>query len=195
MRRGFTLIEMLVTVAIMALLALSVGNSILSFFKAERVASGESYSAAAAQGALGAIVSSVRGMSYGADGEYPIVSMSQNALTFFADNGPGGASQKFTFQITGTSLLESIVTASGNPPAYTGKPVTEDIVDGVQNASLGKPLFQYFDANGNVINDFSKTASTSSLVVTLEVGGNAAQPSWKPYEMTSWVIPRNLRSR
>ena len=195
MQRGFTLIEMLVTVAIMALLAISVGDSILSLFKAETAASNGSYSTASAQGALGAMVGLVREMNYGINGQYPIVSMSGNSLTFLSDNGNGSASKRFTFQLIGASLVESVTSSSGNPPQYSGTPIISEIADDVQNIPLGLSLFHYFDAAGNEITDFSKMASTSSILIDLNIGTGIVQtPGYKAYTLQSLATLRNLRS-
>lgn len=190
--RGFTFIEMIVVVGIVALLSIVMGDSVLMFFKAEESTSSQSNSITAAQGAFDAIVKNLREADYGADGSYPIVSMATSSLTFFSDSGNGGAAQRITFKVFRTSLLESIVNPSGTPPAYPVVSSSITIADNVQNFSQNKALFHYFDSAGNEITDFSQVTAVTSVLVTLPVTSDIKR--FPTHQFQSSVTLRNLRS-
>jgi type II secretory pathway pseudopilin PulG len=183
---------MIVVVGIVAILSIAVGDSVLMFFKAEESAANQSSSIIMAQGAFDAMVRDVRAANYGADGSYPIASMSADSLTFFSPTGANGPVQRLTFQVSGTSLLESITRPSGNPPAYPAAPSASDIADSVQNLTRNVALFRYFDSAGNEITDFSRTAAVASVLVTLQV--NSTINPLSTYTLQSSVTLRNLRS-
>lgn len=190
--RGFTLIEMLVVIFVVAIISIVIGDSVLSFFKAAEFATGRAGSVSAAQGALDTIVQSVRGSTYGADGSYPIASISPYSLTVFADSGPNSATERITFFVSGTSLFKSVIDPTGNPPWYSiAASTTADIADGIENAAIGPALFTYYDAAGNEITDFSHVSDVASVFVNLLSQSSTSTPV---YTLQSYVTLRNLEN-
>jgi prepilin-type N-terminal cleavage/methylation domain-containing protein len=189
--RGFTFIEMLVVVALVGVLSIAIGDSTLSFFKANYSSSGQSNSVTAAQGALDAIVRDLRQADYGADGSYPIISITPNSMKFFSGTNSNGLSRRITIQLSGTSLMEIITDPSGTPPTYSGVAAGRNMADNVQNVPLGKPLFRYFDSSGNEITDFSQITSVASVAVTVSV--NADPKRLREFTLQSSATLRNLR--
>lgn len=190
--RGFTFIEMVVVVAIVSILSLVVGDSVLMFFKAEQTTANQSNALIAAQGAFDGMIQTLREADYGADGSYPIVSMATSSLTFFSNSGTSGATQRLTFAASSFSILESISNPSGTPPAYPTFSSKIPIADGIQNFSQDIPLFRYFDSLGNEITDFSQVSAVASILVTLPVSSDVRR--FPIHQFQSLVTLRNLRN-
>ena len=191
MRRAFTLVETLVTVAIIAALSIAIGDAILYFYRAEETAALQSDTVRTARGAFDSMVRDIREASYGADGSQPIASMSGYALTFFADTNNDGSSDRISYRVSGTSLFKSITLPSGNPPFYSGwiDSSTASIAEGVRNLADGHILFRYYDAAGNEITDYSRTADVASVLIRFIVREN---PTRAPeFTLESTVTLRN----
>lgn len=192
MRRGFTLVETLVTVAIIAALSIAIGDAIVYFYRAEETAALQSDTVRTARGAFDSMVRDVREASYGADGSNPIAAMSRYELTIFADANNDGSPERILYRVSGTSLFKTITLPSGNPPGYSWwiNPNTASIVEGVRNLADGHPLFRYYDAAGNEITDYSQTTDVASVVVYLVVHEN---PTRAPeFILESMATLRNL---
>ncbi len=189
--RGFTFIEMIVVVALVGVLSIMVGDSVLAFFRANYSSAGQSNSVTAAQGALDAIIKDLREADYGADGSYPVVSISPDAMTFFSDTGLNGTAERITLELSGTSLTRSITDPAGIPPVYPNISTTGTMANNVQNISEGQALFRYFDSSGNEITDFSQTKAVASVTVTVSVNSD---PRLTAFTLQSSATLRNVRN-
>lgn len=191
---GFTLVEVIVVVAITGVIMIAITQSVLSFYKANRVSLEESYQIRSAQKGLDALVRDLREATYGDDGAYPLATMGSSTLVFYSDVDHTSPIEKITYVLSGTSLTRRITSSSGTPPAYTGSGVVSTVSDYVRNTEDNVAMFRYYDASGNEVTNSSHIRDVISVSVTLVVD---ITPAHAPGEFTlkSSASFRNLRSQ
>lgn len=138
------------------------------------------------------MVQAIRESAYADNGAYPLVSMSANSITLYADVDNDDSAERVTFTIENGVLVKKVLTASGNPPVYTGSEVTTAVAQFVRNDASGVPLFTFFNLDGEEITDYTKVTDVASVLVRLVVN---LYPERAPqdYEIRSRAAFRNAR--
>ena len=193
MNRGLTFIEMLVTVAMVAIIMIAITDSVRYFYRANTSSVEQSYQIASARRGVELLVRDLREASYADDGSYPLASISENAITFYSDTDRDAYVERIRYELDGTSLKRAVLDPSGSPLAYTGAAATTTASEYVRNTEEGTPIFSYYDASGNEITDYSQVDEVRSITVNLVVN---IQPIRAPNEFTlrSSANLRNLRN-
>lgn len=162
---GFTLIEMLVVIALTAVVGLALGFLIQYFYKTNGYVIEQSQAVASARESLTHAMSDLREASYGADGSYPIAAAGTSTITFYANitGGEGSAVEKVRYYLTGTALYRSTTEPAGSPSSYVGQPeVTTLVVRNIRNTAA-TPLFTYFDTSGAALGATPLLTSIASV--------------------------------
>ncbi|MFA6078822.1 MAG: prepilin-type N-terminal cleavage/methylation domain-containing protein [Candidatus Omnitrophota bacterium] len=148
-KRGMTLVEVLIAVAIFAVVMIAIGTFEVNIFSYNSSISGSFNTAQNAQTILKTILKELREMAPGANGSYPIVTAGTTTLSFFSDPDNDGVTEQITYSLSNNTLYRSIIQPSGSPLAYNpaSQTVSSLVADVRNDASL--PVFQYFDANYN----------------------------------------------
>lgn len=190
--RGITLIEMVVTVGIVAVITVAITQSVILFYKSNRIAFEESYQIRSAERGLQVLIRDLREATYGDNGAYPLGAIASSSVTFYADVDRTNPIEKITYTLTGKLLRRTITKSTGTPPTYTGEISTSTVSEYVRNFDDDKPLFRYFDAAGSEITASSEIARVVSVSVNLVVD---ITPIHAPGEFTlkSGATLRNLR--
>ena len=188
--RAMSLIEVLVTLAVVSLIMVSASNSVLALYKTNNTGTRALTQISSARSALTTLMTDVRSIAYGNDGSYPIVSMSAYALTFFSNIPNGTGATRFQYQINGTTLSRSQVSA-GTPPTYSGAPMSESLATYVQNTTDSIPLFRYYDSSGVEITDMSRVTAVASVLISIDVRSPGMTT---PFILTATTTLRNLKA-
>lgn len=190
--RGLTLVETVVTVGIVAVITVAIAQSVILFYKANRVAFEESYQIRSAERGLQVLIRDLREATYGDDGAYPLSSIASSSITFYADVDRTNPIEKVTYTLTGKLLQRTVRSSTGNPPTYTGAVATSTVSEFVRNFDDNQSLFRYFDAAGAEVTSSADIASIVSVSVNLIVD---ITPIHAPGEFTlkSGATLRNLR--
>ncbi len=190
MLRAMTLIEMLVSIAIMALVFTATVSSVLSLYRVNSNGLNVTAQISSARRGLDSVLQDLRQMAYGSNGAYPISSMATSSIVFFSNIPNGVGSYLITYQLSGKTLTRSFV-KPGTPATYTATPVTSSVATSLYNAAFTIPIFQYFDANGSEITDMTRTADVRSMSVVLQVfvPGTSA-----PFTLAASTTLRNLKN-
>ncbi len=185
--KGFSLVEMLISIAIMALLTVMVTGSIIYLYRTNATNISQAVSLNAANKALRSMVGEVRGVMYAEDGSYPLVTIATSTLTFYADVDQDGRAERVRYFVSGTTLKRGVIepTASSSYPA--GSEVVATTTVGLHNVAKGVPLFRYFGADGVEItgqSDMLKVrlvrievlvnTDTKSLIQAIDIHSEAA---------------------
>ncbi len=189
-RPGFTLIEVVVTVAITAIIFVAVADASLSLLRSQNTSVGASEGIGSAVSGIELFENDVRAMQYGDNGAYPINSMSPYAFSFYADTPLGSGAELVTYTLSGTTLTRSVV-PPGYPPTYGATPGTEDAALYVHNLDNSTSVFRYFDASGNPITDPNQAANVRTVSITLTI---QPTPQNVPYHFTANATLRNLHA-
>lgn len=191
MKRGMTFIEAMVWVAIFMAATIAIVNSILYFYRTNRYALEQGSAVTAAQRGMDHMVRTIREAGYAANGAYPIVSIANNELIFYADVTGDGKAEKMRYFISGASLNEGITEPTGDPSEYTSPEVVSELSEYIRNVAQSVTMFTYYDKNGLLIDDMNRIADVRFVYVTIIADVN---PNDQPGTLTlhSSAAIRNL---
>ncbi|HFC11002.1 MAG TPA: type II secretion system protein [Candidatus Kaiserbacteria bacterium] len=192
MKKGFTLIETIVTIAVSTIVFTALMFVIRYFYRTnayvfEQTAAVES----AREGVINAM-SDLREASYGADGSYPVVSASDSAVTFYAeDKNNSNVIDKIHYYLDGETLYRGTTEPVGNPPTYSGQPEqVKTIATHVVSTTI--PVFRYYGANGALLASPIDVADITSVNTTVTVNLNPARAP-DNFTLSAGATLRNLR--
>jgi len=191
-RRGLTLIEMVVTIGIFAVIMVTLINSILLFYRANGVAIEQSYQIESARRGIELLVRDLREAAYADNGAFPLASIASTSITFYSDTDRDSATEKISYELSGTTLIRSVVNSSGNPIGYTEAPDASQVSTYVRNEEEGSPIFRYYTVSGTEISDYNEIVDVVFIKISLVVN---IRPVRAPEEFTlrSSATLRNLR--
>ena len=191
---GLTLIEMLVTIAAVALVMTAIADSVLFFYRANTSSIEQSYQISSARRGVELLVRDIREAAYGDDGAYPVSSIGSTTLEFYSDTDRDASVERIRYSLVGDSFTRNVLDSSGNPPSYTGLGATSTAAFYVRNAEQGVAVFRYYGEDGAEITDYADVGDVRSVTVRLVVN---VQPIRAPGEFTlqSSATLRNLRSQ
>lgn len=195
MKRGFTLIETIVTVGISALVITALSLLIQYFYRTNAYVFEET---AAIQSAHNGIINAMRDLreaSYGANGAYPIVSAATSSVVFYVDPNGSGIVGKVHYFFSGTTLYKGITLPVGSPPTYVGQPEATSTIATYVLSNTATPIFRYYDAKGSQLTKFpidvAKIASVNTTI-TVNLNPNRAPNN---YTLSAGATLRDLLSQ
>lgn len=190
--RGFTFVEILVTIAVFTIIMIAIVNSVLLFYRANSVALEQSFQVESARKGIELMVRDLREAVYGDDGAFPLSAIASTSITFYSDTDRDDATEKIRYELSENTLFRSVTDPSGSPPAYTGASATSTASNYVRNAEEAVPIFRYYNASGAEIADYGEIVDVVSITVSLVVN---VRPVRAPQEFTlrSSATLRNLR--
>lgn len=155
-QRGFTLLEGLVWVATFSFVITGIAMALLFFYRSSNITFQESIAVTSAQQSIDRMMRVIREAAYASNGAYPIVSLAENDLVFYADVDDDSAIERIHYYLSGTELMQGTLDPSGDPPAYTGTEVVTTISTNVRNLAESTPLFTFYNASGTVMADLAE---------------------------------------
>lgn len=191
--RGFSLLETLVVVSIVALVGVSMQYAIQYFYRANAYVLQGTAAINSARNGVTTIASNVREATYGDDGSYPIAAAATSSMTFYADVDKDGGVERVKAYLVGMTFYKVVTNAAGNPLSYSGQsPATTTLATYIKNGT-STPLFRYFDDSGTELTGTVTLSDVSSVTVTLKADVN---PNRAPeiYTLTQTASLRNLRT-
>lgn len=191
-KRGFTLIETVVVIAITALVLVTLGVLLSYFYKTNAYALEQSTAIGQARRGVEDAMLYLREASYGNDGAYPIKSADTTSVTFYANTNNDAVIERVTYVLINKILYRAIATPTGNPLSYGSATVaTTTIATPVTNTEAS-PVFRYFDKNGVellVPIDVSEISSVRTTVI-VDVNVNRAPVA---FTLSGGATLRNLQ--
>lgn len=146
-KAAYSLVELIVAVALIGLVALALGSMILMLVRSHRYAFEQGSAIQEGRRALERIADLIRTATYGEDGSYALASVATSSLTLYADADYDGVVERVRFWLSGTTFYEGISEPQGTPPTY-GSEVVRVLATYVRNGEDAIPVFQAFDAQG-----------------------------------------------
>ena len=191
-KRGFTLAETLVVIAIVSVVGLALSTMITYFYKSNAFLLEQTAANDSAQRGLTRAFESLREASYGEDGSYPILQAATSSITFYSDIDTDTPVEKVRLYLSNGTFYRGVTNAAGNPPTYTGQAETvSTIATNVKNAPA-TPLFRYIDSAGTELSGVVNLSDIAAVRIHLEVDLNPARaPNILILEQTATI--RNLR--
>ncbi len=159
--RGFTVTELVVVVAIVALLSVGVGNFMGDVFFLGSVARGSLSVSQDARNVLRVMAREIRAAAPSANGAYPLVSVASSSISFFSDIDGNGQRDFVRYYVSSSTLMKGVTVAAGSPLSYsTTSEITYIVMSDVRNASTS--IFTYYD------NAYAGTSSPLAFPVSVQ---------------------------
>jgi prepilin-type N-terminal cleavage/methylation domain-containing protein len=170
--KGFTLIEILLSVFICSLLIGAVGLFQSSVFTNERFARTRIMAIEDGRTTLRRFLEETRNISYAHDGAYPIALATTSAFTFYADIDGDALKERVRYYLAtsslGVYLKKAVLKPTGSPLGYTGTEKVTTLVSNMKNAT--QPLFYYYDTAENLITGVINPSLIRSVTLSLVIG-------------------------
>ncbi|MCE9643779.1 prepilin-type N-terminal cleavage/methylation domain-containing protein [Candidatus Parcubacteria bacterium] len=190
-RRGFSLIELTVVIGITALVGIAVIGFAQDTLKNNRTIGSSLFANQEGLKVLRVMVGEIRSAGPSAAGAYPLASLGASDLTFFSDSDGDGVREQIRYYVNGANLEKEVIHPSGNPPVYTGTPITSTLVRGITATSTA--IFAYY--NG------AYTGTTSALsfpvdpqaVRLIKMSLSLSRDGQPPVFVTTQVMLRSLK--
>ena len=150
-KRGLTLIEMLVSIAITIILLGSLSMFIIRSFQLNKYAIEQGLNSSVMQNAMHSFSANLREARQGEEGSYLLNDCQDYEITFFSDIDNDDVVEKLTYYLNNGQLILQIIEPDMgvNPPSYdTGSGSARVIGAGVVNETLSEPLFYYYEEDG-----------------------------------------------
>ena len=144
-KKGFTIIEILVAVAILGLITIVVSSFQVNVIKYNKSAADSLQSAMDARSILRTMVKELRSMSIGNNGAYPLEEAAISSITFYSDIDSDGLKEKIHYFSEGTTLKKGVIIPTGSPYTYLSSDEKFQILAYSIKNSEANPLFEYFD--------------------------------------------------
>lgn len=194
-KNGFTIIEVLVGVFVLALMAAAVGvfqqnvYSLNGVFQSNLVAQRE------ARQALDRMTAEIRPLALSSVGAYPISEASTTSFIFYSDIDGDGLMERMRYFLSGATLKKGTLKPTGSPPTYN--PANEVIKDTAHNIANGAvPIFEYYDTNyngaGAALAQPVNVLSVRLVKITIMIDDNPSKPP-SPLTVTTQISMRNLK--
>jgi len=149
--RGFTIVELLVTITIFLTIGIIGGNFIVTGFRATTFAGEQEEATTNARRAMEIMTRHLRGTNNSEQGDYPLNAITGNNLVFFSDIEYDGKAEMVQYVRVGNSL-KMVTTPPGPTNDYNMPSATTTLADYVNNPGL-ESIFTYYDNNRNITAD------------------------------------------
>jgi len=185
-KKGFTLVELLISITIMSMLTTLAYNFIQTGFKSTRFVNEEADAIKEARDAMSIMIKEIRGANNSEQGSYPLEIIDDDNFTYYSDIDEDGQMEKVKYFLDAT-VLKKVVKEPGASNDYNTVGATSTVANYVNNQT--EEIFSYYDSNNNVttiISAIRLIKISLKINVTPEIAPN-------DYYVESDVHLRNLK--
>jgi len=143
-KNGFTLVELMIAVAIFVILVIATSAFFISLYKEQASDIARIKRIDVAGKTIEIMSSEIRKMNRAENGIYPLEITEEQTLVFYSDIDSDGLTERVEYFLNGI-VLEKKLVEPGDDLDYLGEEITTTIVDGVRNGA--EPVFKYYDEN------------------------------------------------
>lgn len=155
--RGFTLIEMVITVALTTLIMTALGSLLVFFYRSNANVLQQASASMEARRGIDTTLRAIRGAQYAADGSAPISTAATSSIVLWTDTDNDDTLEQTAFTLTNGTLTRTVDGASA-----------VSISTSVTN-STSTPVFRYYDSAGVELVAPITTKNIASVQTTLSV--------------------------
>lgn len=191
-KRGFTLIETVMFIALSSALMAVLSGLLVFFYRTNASIIEQTGAITSARRGIETAMRDLREATYAETGAYPIESISENKIVFYADTDADDVVEKITYNLIDSVFYKHVVDPTGNPFEYTDAGATSTISTEVRNTQFSRDVFTYFNAQGEQVAATSTPLDVTFINASIVVNVN---PDRAPNEftLTSSATLRNLR--
>ena len=143
--RGITLLETLITVAILTIIVISVTTFIVQSYRADLFANEQVEAIRNAQRGVDVMVKEIRESSPAENGAYPVETATDQTVIFYSDTDADELIERIRYTLDGTNLIRGVTKPSGWPATYNNPETTTVLSRYVRNGVL--PTFYYYNGD------------------------------------------------
>jgi prepilin-type N-terminal cleavage/methylation domain-containing protein len=147
MRKGFTLFEILVAMAVFSVVVVGATWVAIYGFRYNSVVWSQLQAQNDGRRALQEMVSVLRKAEESSLGSYPLVTVEDNQIVFYANVDADNYKEKIKFYLEDSILKKSVVKPNGDPLSYGGEETISEIAKNIINESSGQALFEYYGSD------------------------------------------------
>ncbi len=201
-KKGFTLVEMIVVLGILSVIGLLVSEFQAEVFTYNRLLSAGNTGRTEGTKVVKQIAAELRAMSPSSAGGYAIEDVGTSTITFYNDLDDDGVKERIRYYLSGTTLykgtMKPIINAFGQ--TLTSE-ATSTIITNVVNDAV-TPIFTYYDTGYN--GGQSSATSSSALTYPINISNirlikisvfsdNNKKEPLAPLQLQTQVSIRNLK--
>lgn len=182
-RGGMTMTEVLVTIGIFSMIMVGVSQLFLKSWQNYNLVMHTNEASVAANRGSSELVNTIRRISNGADGGYPILTAGSFDLKVFSDIDKDEVVEKVHYYLNGTDLMVGISNPiAGTPVTYpNGDSTSSLVVKNIVNDS-SHPLFYYYNGTNVLINNPASAINTIRMIeINLVVNRNEGDITIESY--------------
>lgn len=167
---GFTLLELIVVIAIAAIMIVGVGNFIVNALASYQYLQAQGDAAVDQTALVDRMANVIRGAT-------SIVTAQGNTLTLYAYFSPADAVvDQVTYTVTGSTLQVSVIPPSGTAPNYTYNPASAKTTTlSTHFTDSPQPVFTYYDATGTQLPTGFNVSQINQIGIYLSTNPNTAK--------------------
>lgn len=189
---GFTLMEIVILVGILAAITLATLVFQQDFFKVNRLAQGSLERETEVRRLLKSFAEELRSAVPSSAGGYLIEQATDSSLVFFANIDSDDSKERIRYFLSGTILKKGVTKPSGSPLTYNpANEVLQDLVKDVTSAAL----FYYdstYDGTNSALAQPVDVSKIRLVKITVTVDPNGPKPP-EPVSVSTQATIRNLR--
>jgi prepilin-type N-terminal cleavage/methylation domain-containing protein len=195
--KGFTIIELMVVIAVASILMILVSNVLVSVLFGSNQQFLAMTNVDQAVSVSTKFTNDLRNATNGVDGSSPLYIADANQIIFYSNSGGAINSNRIRYYLSGTTLYRGVIVPTGSPLTYNlasevVRSVQTDVVNGVN------PIFTYFDG------DYSGLESplaqpvninnTKYIKMNLVILKKAQENSTDTFSVSAGGVIRNLKT-
>lgn len=193
MNRGFTLVEVLISIAIFAGIAFIIGTFMKNVLDYQLLFTQQLTAQQEIETTFAMMIPEIRSMVPSALGGYAIGQAATSSLTLYVDIDADGIADQIRYFLSGTILKKGIIRPTGNPLVYNG--ANEIVNDVAHNVVVGDPIFTYYDVNFTGSEPAMTSPITISNIRLIKASLTLKDPNkTTPLSASIEIVPRNLRT-
>lgn len=200
MRKGFSILEVIIVMAIAVVILFSLSSFRTNFNVIDTLLSQELQSRQDLDDSMQIMTTEIRSAAPSSLGAYPIDAAATSSLAFYSDMYRNGTFERVRYFLSSSTLYKGVIVPGGNPLVYA---TSSELVSAVATSitvTTSTPLFTYYDAN------YTGTSSSSApmsypvniqsvrLVQVQFYAAIQGSSSTVPQLFSSMISIRNLRS-
>ncbi|MBP6912175.1 MAG: type II secretion system protein [Candidatus Pacebacteria bacterium] len=143
-KKGFTLVEILVAVAIATVVGLAIASFGARIFSYNRTTQNALTAADHARKILHPMSDNIRSAVYGQNGAYPIESATDTSIVFYTDYDHDSIAEKVRYFIEDGKIKVGVIEPTINPVVYDDD---DEVVINLMDGVISTSLFSYYDEN------------------------------------------------
>ena len=189
--KGFSLVEMLVVIALTTIVSLAVANIISQFYSYNSYTVAQTSELTEARRGMRYMIRDLREMTFADNGQFPLVNFASSSILFFSDIDRDASVELVEYRLATTTLYKYVYDAVGTTYSTSTPNQTSVLSLYVQNELESTPIFRYYDVDGNETTNPDDIADVRYIVVDLIVNVDPVRNPGE-YTLRSSAALRNI---